>query len=346
MAQTQTVTDVEEDVHPLLGRPNPRRSKFRFASLPSDRHSPRPLDPLPDYGIAYFHQLLSQYQTFPSGGDDPAACLHVNPNATEAIHALIQKAGHQQLTWEDVDRLETALLRVLPEAILRCTAWSLRARYCEVIGPTLAALYKQSRPACDDATIAIEQLRADMETLNSELQKYRTFLPARDRVRDRISQTAARWTLGTTFTGALVFVMTRFLHIPHSTAPALTMMLAMLSGSVGGFVSMQTRLQNSTSQSLPILDRIEMETEQFSIYLSPVSGAIFAAILYFLFLGHYLQGTLFPSVDEISLASPVNFGGMIVWSFLAGFAERLVPDVLTRLVNRSGATTDKTPPKS
>jgi hypothetical protein len=324
----------------------PPGSVFRFAGLSHAPRPVRPADALTDYGIAYFHQLLSQYQTFPLADSDPAACLHDNPQATEAIKTLIAKADTVILTWEDIDRLETALMRVLPEAALRSSAWSLRARYCEVAGAQLSDLYLKSKPmGWDDAAVSVELLRADVEMLLSEMQKYRMFLPARDRVRDQISRTAARWTLGTTLAGAAVWVGAHFVPIPHTISPALTMMLAMLAGSIGGFVSMQSRLQAANTRSLPLLDRIELETEQFSLYLSPISGAIFAAILYFLFMGHYLQGTLFPEVSEESLKLPVNFGGLIVWSFLAGFAERLVPDVLSRLVARSGATAEKTSAK-
>ena len=338
----QTLTDTDEPNSSFGTHPLPPRRQFRFSGLDRSPRPPRALDALPAYGVAYFHQLLSQYETFPTTGDDPAACLHANPKAEAVIEALTHKARRETLAWPDLDRLEVALLHVLPEVTLRNVAWSLRARYFEVAGPALSALYKQSKPASwDDATVAVEALRADLECLHDEMLKYRTFLPARDQVRDHISRNAASWTLGTTLAGASFYVLTRFLHVPAAAGPALTLMIAMLAGAIGGFVSMQGRLQKASPQSLPLLDRIELETEQFSLYLSPVSGAIFAAVLYFLFMGHYLEGTLFPHVDEPSLLLPINFGGLIVWSFLAGFAERLVPDVLTRLVSRSAATTDK-----
>lgn len=341
---------VDEATHPRSTRPKPLLSfPFHLSHPPRAGRPPRPLDPLPDYGIAYFHQLLSQYQMFPRADDAPIACLHPNPQAISALDKLMAKAATAVLTWEDVDRLETAMLRVLPDATLRNQAWSLRARYFEAAGPALTEMYQKAKPSdwCD-ATVAVELLRADLECVLSEYQKYRTFLPARDRVRDRISRRTAYWTLGGTLLGALLWVAAQMAghHVPTAANQALTMMLTMLAGAVGGFVSVQSRLQSSRSHSLPLLDRIELETEQFSIYLAPVSGAIFAAVLYFLFMGHYLQGSLFPDVSLTGIASPLNFGGLVVWSFLAGFAERLVPDVLTRLVSRSGATEDKTPPKT
>ncbi len=58
-----------------------------------------------------------------------------------------------------------------------------------------------------------------------------------------------------------------------------------------------------------------------------VSGAA----LYFLLLSHYLPGSFFPKVDDASLALPVNFARLIVWSFVAGLATRLVPQAINSL---------------
>jgi hypothetical protein len=80
-------------------------------------------------------------------------------------------------------------------------------------------------------------------------------------------------------------------------------------------------------------------------------------ILAFLFASGLLSGALFPKVSVISkppdglpLFLPLNsindvsFAMLMVWSFVAGFAERLIPDALDRLATQaekqkfSGAT--------
>jgi hypothetical protein len=80
-----------------------------------------------------------------------------------------------------------------------------------------------------------------------------------------------------------------------------------------------------------------------------VSGAIFAAILYMLFTGTFLTGNVFPEIatpaEKLKDALPfgafatstgpatgIDFSKLLVWSFIAGFAERLVPDALSRIV--------------
>jgi hypothetical protein len=64
------------------------------------------------------------------------------------------------------------------------------------------------------------------------------------------------------------------------------------------------------------------------------------------FIGDLLEGALFPEVnfekggrlsivEFLQTAGPsggIEYAKLMVWSFLAGFAERLVPDTLSRFV--------------
>jgi hypothetical protein len=65
------------------------------------------------------------------------------------------------------------------------------------------------------------------------------------------------------------------------------------------------------------------------ILVSPILGAVFAIILYFFFAGGLVTGSLFP---EFKLPlDGINVAKLVIWSFIAGFAERFVPDRLDQL---------------
>lgn len=74
-------------------------------------------------------------------------------------------------------------------------------------------------------------------------------------------------------------------------------------------------------------------------------GAVFATILFLIFLGGLVQGSLFPDLQRASRWNDLfldltGWAKLMVWCFVAGFSERFVPDMLMTLIQgsrRSGA---------
>ena len=76
-----------------------------------------------------------------------------------------------------------------------------------------------------------------------------------------------------------------------------------------------------------------------SIVAAQMLGAIFAGMLMLMFVGGLIQGSLFPAFQasrwyELFLDVP-SWAKLMVWTFIAGFSERFVPDLLTSLIQRS-----------
>jgi len=113
------------------------------------------------------------------------------------------------------------------------------------------------------------------------------------------------------------------------------------AGLVGGFVSLQQRLPKISAADLKRLSE-----SWFAILLVPVNGGIFAIVLHLAFLGEIVQGGLFPAypvlseasksgaetlviwMRDVAPASSAELGKLIFWAFVAGFSERLVPQIL------------------
>jgi hypothetical protein len=76
-------------------------------------------------------------------------------------------------------------------------------------------------------------------------------------------------------------------------------------------------------------------------------GMIGAIIFYFILRSGIVSGSVFPSKDALSgygakpLSVDADLACLLVWSFIAGFSERLVPDTLTRIESKGsqGAST-------
>lgn len=114
-------------------------------------------------------------------------------------------------------------------------------------------------------------------------------------------------------------------------------------GLVGGFVSIQQRLKRIGDEELELLSK-----SWFQILLIPIYGGVFALVLYLAFLGNIVEGAMFPRffIPEFSIPpssddmkklftatypiAGVDFAKLIFWSFLAGFSERLVPQIISK----------------
>lgn len=121
--------------------------------------------------------------------------------------------------------------------------------------------------------------------------------------------------------------------------------LIFLAGTVGGVVNNFRRIQKLPQVRLKQSSVMAERLVTIQIYVSPFVGGVFAIVLYGIFMSGLVQGALFPafkSADEsfatfdrfAALSMPnknTDMAKALVWAFIAGFSEGLVPNFISKI---------------
>jgi hypothetical protein len=203
-------------------------------------------------------------------------------------------------------------------------------------------------------------------------------MPLREGLRDELTRRARKWTLILMGIFGLILISGQILLWNYATTlgrvVSSTVGVVIFAGIMGGCVSMLQRIQSAPNEGDALYNLAALSHGWKGISLSPLYGGIFAMLLYVLFTAGILQGSVFPRIVPLNVASatpaeskspapsplpspspaatssssaqslPFSNTGpedgrayalVVIWSFLAGFAERLVPDTLNRLVTKN-----------
>ena len=254
----------------------------------------------------YFTLLVGQYKTMSTTVVDPAARLE----ADRVVEIPVEK-----ISWEQIYRLELAMLKLEPKESLCRKAWILREEYQEVASPTEYAQYLASKlPVADPATVNEAALRADLVKIQEELNWAYIILWVYEEFRSKLTR---RIVIMALCAGVVFGVFLQLANwnlwgeLPEWSKP--TLLTVAFAGMIGGFISTLRRIQTTKLDWNSDLSLIELEKGQGSIYISPFLGAVFAIVLYVLFASGLLKGALFPNFDDLNFDS--SKGG-----FLYGFA--------------------------
>jgi hypothetical protein len=321
---------------------------FKKSDIAANQH------PLPDYAKLYFDYLISEY--------DHLALSFTNENKDfqQYGQSLKEKEAHlESLSWNDLFSLELLIAKILPKERLLREVWRLRLRYRDVVGLKQYENYLASKPP----DLAPEKLnendyRADIEYLLTEIYLRYLTTPYNEALRNKISRKVTWMILG----GLVIIIGAACLFsyiIQEGKNLALgptTFLLVMFLGAMGGLLSMQQRYQNISRDGDPVDNMFLLNQGWSRLFVPAISGAIFAAVLYMILGGNLVQGDLFPKIttsknldatndsnlllNTLNDARPItaaDYAKLVVWSFLAGFAERFVPDTLSRFTNANEA---------
>jgi hypothetical protein len=356
---------------------------------------------LTEEGQTYFNQVLTEYQLL-TPCDPP---LPDEAQVRKIADGIVAKQVDTR-TWGDLFGLEIAVVKLQCDDSLRRGAWAIRAKYKDLVGEKTYDAYQTSNPP-DPRTADVKQLRSDTLQILGEFHWAYAFAPLREKIRSDLMKRVFAITTILVLVALLIAGVGYYQQQKGDGEPGKSVQIPVLAvvialGMIGGYTSLQQRIQNVPSTGDPIVNISELANSRFSLYLAPISGAVFAVLLYIIFIGGLLSGPLFPKVSTLQPAcaesadttaskrdkqanvaggpvsggaapeagtsnlpqvsssdtqgtrkpcsesvdfsaflkktgpeSGVSFAMLLVWSFIAGFAERFVPDTIDRLVSQA-----------
>ena len=284
-------------------------------------------------GRAYLLIAIDQYNNLGSRAEDPAAVA-----AAAKIIAETEKADGK-LLWNDLFLFEQLLIRVAPPERLTAWALDLRERCKNVIGAE--AYGARFKPVEVDLKAGYSSaLRVELLVLEEARHRAYVRYAGQERARERFSRMVQMW--------AIIALLTLAIATASGTLGGTypTAIMIVLAGAIGALFSLLQRVQKVPSETDGVRNLVAIEAARRDMFIAPLSGMIGALVLYMLFAGSFVSGEIFPKIsygpghrmiDFLTATGPsdsVAAAKLILWSFLAGFSERLVPDAIDRVAGK------------
>jgi hypothetical protein len=254
---------------------------------------------VPQYGLLFFDQLRGEYRSIKGAISQPSD--------VDILGEILSKRQDGTMTWDDIFTFDIVLLKYQDSETLRVKVCNLRNKYKAFVDSAEFEAYSTlkkvdlSLPAAEGDE---ELLRGEYYYLIKEFCTRYSLTAAKEKLRSRLLAAGAILTLVFFVlaggVGIAIFSETSDVILTPLGTTLLgfsTLLTVIFAGVTGAFVSMQMRLQNTSGDGDPIQNLALLTHGWLSIFLSPLTGGIFAVILYLFFSGGVLTGTVFPKIS-------------------------------------------------
>lgn len=272
-----------------------------------------------------------------------------NKEAFDRINALLdgEQAGRN---WTNAYEIEQLLVHLFDDDTV---ATELRIRILEarsILRPELAAMYEahfdaiEKRSGGADAAGVPNSRRTLLARLVNDLQWRYIVNEATRRYSKLITRRTATLSVFALSVFIIMVVVIATKGVTFSYGDLHLLWVAGLAGTWGATFSMlatlKTRLGESKFDDLKLMKAGSMLLSRAAI------GAGAACILFFFLLSGLLGGSAFPSLvgpsdQGLKLLPATDLALLIVWCFVAGFSEQLIPGLLASTEARAATATDR-----
>ncbi|MFM7594366.1 MAG: hypothetical protein ACKO85_21445 [Isosphaeraceae bacterium] len=254
----------------------------------------------------------------------------------------------KQPTVRDLLLLEKCLIRFLPPVELSLKSLLIEAHYRNIVGQKIFDDVKKTFTSDKlDTPAGIVDRRSELCFMLDHIQDIYTNAPVRDGARSSLLRFSL-FTVISVYGGIflLLLLLNLLLHYTNNQMIPLAAMVVPFMGSLGAFISVTQRAQTLSNDGDSVQNAMKLNCGLFAITFGIIISGLFAVIINLFFLAGYIQGEMFPydktNVPDglagafVFLLNLQNLSGImiakiLIWSVVAGFSERLIPDNLSRL---------------
>jgi hypothetical protein len=314
-----------------------------------------------DYDVAFLEHLQAEAITESTldYSKDPES-------ARTKIKEILQKyeKDKSSLTKADLYAIDRLVLAMAPADELRAEAPALYQRYCdergEVVDPNDPAM-KRPVPGQPEDPKELESLRARLRQILRSLHWSYALSPLREKRRVELIVDSMWLMVAATAVLGLCLWWSRASNQGQGHPFFAVLAAVVYAGIMGGAVSCTRRLGDVPTKGDALGSIYALTNSRYVLFFAPLTGAVFAVVTMLLFIGGALSGGAFPNFSPLTATGPVggewtfshsllpvaskDYALLFLWCFISGFAERFIPDTLTQITQRAGASQAAPPSK-